>query len=41
MYRPPIYVPNLTFHDTTVSFEKYNENSVAATQVAIDARTTT
>jgi len=22
-YRLPIYVPNLTFHDTTVSFEKY------------------
>ncbi|MBW7930080.1 MAG: molybdopterin-dependent oxidoreductase [Gammaproteobacteria bacterium] len=24
-YRVPNYVPNLTFHDTTVSFEKYEE----------------
>jgi hypothetical protein len=25
VYRTPDYVPNLTFHDTTVSFDKYVE----------------
>ena len=27
-YKTPNYVPNLTFHDTTVSFEKYVPPSV-------------
>jgi DMSO reductase family type II enzyme molybdopterin subunit len=34
VYRPPIYVPNLTFHDTTVSFEKHESGLASLPQDA-------